>query len=153
MQPVTTSGCKSLYFNTANYLETKNNTTRFKLRNCYKSDKFFESHEIESLRIKYFNKVREIQNRINVLVEKFEASVDLKTGRFHFYSKINIEKENQRKFLEHIAYHYTSLNHPLYYSIIGIAEELLSENYQTTVRLSSEEMVRKYLDIEDMATI
>jgi hypothetical protein len=146
-------GGKSLRFNTLNYTETKDNITRFKIRNCYKSDRLFETQEIESLRMNYFNKIREIENRAKIFIEKFELSIDLKTGRFHFYSKFHLEKEKHRKFLEHIDYYYRSLNHPLYYSIIGAAEELLSENYQTTVRLSSEEMVRKYLDLDDMIAI
>jgi hypothetical protein len=147
------SGYKSLHFNTINYFETKNNITRFKIRNCYKHDRLFETHEIERLRMDYFNKIREIENRVKIFTEKFELSIDLKTGRFQFYSKFHLEKENHRKFLEHIDYYYRSLNHPLYYSIIGVAEELLSETYQTTIRLSSEELVRKYLDLDDMIAI
>jgi hypothetical protein len=141
---------KPLYFNTSSYLETNNNVTKFKIKNCYKIDKVFDSYAIERLRMNYFTKIREIEMKLNIGTEKFEARVDLEKGELQFYSKFCIEKETQRNFLEHIHSYYNSLNDPLHASIIANAEEFLSDNYQTKVILNDREMVKKYLDLYNM---
>lgn len=143
-------GGKSLNFNTDRYLETKNNITQFKIRNCYTSKNLFESDELEWFRMHYFSKIREIEESIGIYAASFELSIDLTTGIFKFHSKFFIQEEFQRKFLEYIYRHHRSLNQPIYSSIIGNAEEFLSERYQSTVSLVDKEMIKRYLDLDDM---
>jgi hypothetical protein len=141
---------KKLNFNTTSYLETKNDITHLKIQDCYTSKKRFECNELENLRLNYFNKLREVEKRMNVYSENFELIVDLKTETFKFHSAFCIKKELQRKFLEYICYNYKVLSEPLYSSIIGVAEDFLSEQQQSTVVLSSREIVKDYLDLEEM---
>lgn len=45
------------------------------------------------------------------------------------------------------------LNAYLYYPIIGAAEEFLSEQHQSTVILSNSEIVKNYLDLDEMLNL
>lgn len=141
---------QGLHFNTNRYLETKNDITQLKIQDCYTSKKLFECNELDSLRLNYFNKLREVEKRMNTYSETFELIIDLKTKTFKFHSKFCIKKEIQRKFLEYIYYNYKGLSNPLYSSIIGVAEDFLSKKHQSTVVLSSSEIVKNYLDLEEM---
>lgn len=146
-------GGKSLHFETTSYFETTDNVTLFKIRNCYNSKTLFNTNEIERFRMNYFDKIREIEKRINICAAKLELVINFKTGRFHFYTVFNFKEGDKRKFLEYLDYNYRRLNYPLYYSVIGVAEEFLSDTYQSTVILNNEETVQRYLDLDNMITI
>jgi len=144
---------QALKFNTTYYLERKNDITLFNIRNCCGSERVFETAEIERFRMKYFDKIVDIERKVKIRMSSLKLVTDLNTGSFYFCTKFNIDQESKQDFLNYIYYNYRSLNDPLYYSIISIAEDFLSESYQTTVKLDNADTVKSYLDLDNMIAI
>jgi hypothetical protein len=114
------------------------------------------NEDIETYRVKYISKISELIseckfNKINV--NNIKTKVNLETGHFSFHKNFNLTTKEERIFLEYIFNHFDEINTELYSTIIKVAELYTSKRYKDNIIFTSNEIVKSYMTLTDMATI